>query len=115
MKEEFSNGDRGELSATEISGLRSYRVSAPGGSLHFVPRVKRYGQEVVWEARAHIKGAMGPVHATKPALEAIGAPDDWGDKVPAFLKSLQADYPSLPALFPQQESKALTEGNGGRE
>ena len=102
MSKEFDQRVKRTLTPQEISGLRAYRASAPGGNVLFIPRVKRYGQEVVWEARAHIKGAMGPVHATTAALQAIGAPEDWAEKVPTFLTSLQEQYPTLPALFPEK-------------
>lgn len=113
MSDDFRNQALRELTTEELSGIRAYRASAASGNVLFIPRVKRYGQEVVWEARAHIKGAMGPVHATKAAMQAIGAPEDWADKVPEFLKTLQGQYPTLPAMFPErsEESKALPEGD----
>ena len=50
---------------------------------------------------------MGPVHAVKAALQAIGAPEDFAEIVPAFLKTLQGQYPSLPSLFSETKAKAL--------
>lgn len=107
MSPDFEQRARRILTTEEINGLRTYRATTPNGNVVFIPRIKRYGQEVVWEARAHMKGAMGPVHATKAALQAIGAPEDWAEKVPTFLKTLQGEYPSLPSMFPETNSKAL--------
>ena len=113
MSTDFERQAKRNLTTEEITGLRAYKATTPNGNVVFIPRIKRYGQEIVWEARAHVKGAMGPVHATKAALQAIGAPEDFAEKVPAFLKTLQAQYPSLPAMFPETKSekkaKALTE------
>ena len=109
MSESFDQRAKHALSAEEVSSLRAYRASATNGSVLFLPRVKRYGEEVVWEARAHVKGAMGPVNATQSALRAIGAPEDWAEKVPAFLKTLQDEFPALPALFPEKREPALPE------
>lgn len=107
MSTDFEQQARRILTTEEISGLRTYRATTPNGNVVFIPRIKRYGQEIVWEARAHVKGAMGPVHATKAALQAIGAPEDWAEKVPTFLRNLQGQYPSLPSLFSETKAKAL--------
>ena len=92
------------LSVEQISDLHPYRASTAKGNIVFLPIVKGYGREVIWEARTHIKGVIGPLPATEPALQAIEAPADWVEKIPQFLQLLQERYPTLPATFPQLDS-----------
>lgn len=80
-----------------LEQLRTYRATAPNGLLLFVPRVKRYGSEVIWEGRVHINGAMGPVRITEESLRAIQAPPEWLKKSKAFQSYLQKQFPVLEA------------------
>jgi len=97
------------LTVEELTNLRVFKASTPQGSVLFIPRIKKYGQEIVWEARTHVRGAMGPVSTTRASLKAIGAPEDWGEKVPAFLRALQGQFPSLPGV------SQVALGGGGQE
>ena len=90
-----------------LEELRCYRAIAENGKLIFIPRVLRYGAEVVWEARIHIKGAMGPVRLTKESIKAIGAPPEWYVKGKHFREFLQNKFPVLPEATELKELKEL--------
>ena len=109
MANDFVERARRELSAEELSGLRVYSATTEGGRVIFMPIIRGFGRQVHWQARAHIKGASGPLPVTNATLKAIGAPEDWGPKSKAFLEALRSEYPSLGPGFP--ERKALGEGD----
>ena len=108
VTDQFLEKVRRELSAEELGGLRAYHAGADQGSVLFMPIVRKFGQEIRWTARVHLKGAMGPLPVSKASLKAIGAPDDWAGKSRAFLDALQSEYPALPQTFPERQ--ALPEG-----
>ena len=105
---DFLENVRRELSAEELSGLRVYQANTDRGSVLFMPIIRGFGRQVQWTSRVHIKGAIGPLPATRASLKAIGAPDDWADKSRTFLDALQREYPAVPQAFPDRRS--LTAG-----
>lgn len=86
-----------ELSLEELRMLKAFRAETERGSLVFLPRVKKYGSTITWEARIYLKGAMGPLRLTKEGIEAIDAPADWYEKGKLFQRSLQEKFPVLPS------------------
>ena len=101
---DFLEKVRRELTAKELSGLRAYQASTGNGSIVFMPVIKRFGEEIRWTARVHLKGAMGPVPVSKASLRAIGAPADWAPKASQFLAALQDEYPALSPGVPEQDA-----------
>ena len=99
---DFLQNAKRELSAEELSGLRVYQANTDRGSVLFMPIIRGFGQQVQWTSRVHLKGAMGPLPATRASLKAIGAPDDWADKGRMFLEALQSEYPAIPEAFPKR-------------
>ena len=107
VKEEEEEEFAAILREVPLEELRTYSASAPNGKLVFIPRVRQYGAEVVWEARIHIKGAMGPVRLTKESVSAIGAPGEWYGKGKQFREFLQNKFPVLPEALEGEELKEL--------
>ena len=103
-KSDFLERVKKELTAKELSGLRAYHATTENGSIVFMPVIKRFGEEIKWTARVHLKGAMGPVPVSKASLKAIGAPADWAPKASQFLAALQDEYPALSPGLPEQEA-----------
>lgn len=98
----FVDKVRRELSAEEMAGLRAYSASTDAGSVVFVPIIKKFGQEIRWSARVHVKGASGPLPLSRASLRAINAPESWADKSRTFLEALEREHPSLEPGFPER-------------
>lgn len=94
-KEEFAEQFDRLVQEVPLEELRTYRATAPNGSVLFIPRVKRYGAEVVWEGRVQITGACGPVRITEESLRAIQAPPEWLERGKEFQNYLQNKFPVL--------------------
>jgi len=97
-----------ELSAEEVSGLKTYSASTDRGKLLIMPIIRKMGAEVQWVTRVHIAGASGPLPTNRASLQAIGAPSDWADKAKTFVEALQSEYPALIPGFTDRRS--LLEG-----
>ena len=106
---DFLDRARRELSAEEVSGLKTYSAQVDGGRLLFMPVIRKMGQAIQWVSRVQVKGAMGPLPTSRASLKAIGAPEEWADKSRAFLDALQKEYPALPTAF-SSERRGLGEG-----
>ena len=100
----FADRVRRELSAEEMAGLRAYSASTDAGSVVFVPIIKKFGAEIRWSARVHIKGASGPLPLSRASLRAINAPESWTERSKVFLEALEREHPSLGPGFPERRS-----------
>lgn len=108
--EDFTRRVQRELSSEELARIRIYKASTDEGNIVFQPRILGFGDEIQWEARVHIRGAMGPVRLTQESVDRISAPSDWYEKANRFLRTLQAQHPSLPSAIPEQPQPMLKEG-----
>ena len=108
----FSNRAQRDLSPEELANLRLYQASTSEGRILFMPVVRRFGEQIEYQARVHVKGAAGPLALTRQTLKRIGAPPDWYDKAQKFLKTLETQNPQLPG---EQVRPALTGNTRGDE
>ena len=98
-----------ELSAEELAGLKTYSAQTERGRLLFLPIIRKMGGEVQWVSRVQVKGAVGPLPATRATLQAIVAPPDWPDKARNFLDALQLEYPALPQPVPERPALGMAD------
>jgi len=98
-----------ELTAEQIIGLQSYKVSTERGSVVFSASVSESGTQVDWRGRVYMRTVSGPFPLNAESLKAIDAPLVWLEEPQQFLKGLQPQFPALqtlPAMGPDRPALA---------
>lgn len=109
---EFRERIRRELSAEDVAELKCYTATSPlGHKLVFLPLIKKWGAEVVYQPRLHLKGVSGPLRVSKEAVIGAGFDESVADKARIFCQELNAYYsPLLKAAEGFEQAKQLAEG-----
>lgn len=111
-KAKFLEKARRQLSAEELSQLKLYQVSAPTGraKIVFIPIVRKWGDEIFYQARVYYAGVAGCLRLGKETLQAGEFPEEYLEKSRAFIQALNEAYSPLLALpEAKEEAKELAE------